>query len=265
MRWLADSSQILRVLSSLTVAQTGSRGWAAKPHTSPSMWPWTQHTGSIQQQGEGDSERPAVSKRITGNICISLFYFHQVIKLIDQVTCSLALTTFIWLSSGSESSTMNPTVWAAWSADRSADQSVAAQTGQHRDLRLNVKQQPIWQKLSYVWPEPAASSGRSCRSPGLLRSLFPAGCGRDPEWWLWWTGCPPAADLTATQRQTGSQTHVTALLILSQLDTWTSLWVYRPFRGSADSCSSFNKLNSNSSDSSSLRLVLTEVETTDHR
>lgn len=51
-----------------------------------------------------------------------------------------------------------------------------------------------------VTPEPAVSSVHSCRSPGSLHSLFPAGCDRDPVWWLWWMGCPPAADLS--QRET---------------------------------------------------------------
>lgn len=39
MRCWDESSQIRSVLSSLTVAQTGKRGWAAKPQTSPSMCP----------------------------------------------------------------------------------------------------------------------------------------------------------------------------------------------------------------------------------
>ena len=39
MRCWDESSQIRSVLSSLTVAQTGKRGWAAKPQTSPSICP----------------------------------------------------------------------------------------------------------------------------------------------------------------------------------------------------------------------------------
>lgn len=54
-----------------------------------------------------------------------------------------------------------------------------------------------------IRPEPAASSVHSCRSPGFLRSWFPAGCDRDPEWWLWWTGCPPAAVLSHRQMTLG--------------------------------------------------------------
>lgn len=47
MQWLGDRSQMRRVLSSLTVAHSGRWGWVAKPHTSPSIWPWipkTEHT-----------------------------------------------------------------------------------------------------------------------------------------------------------------------------------------------------------------------------
>lgn len=40
MQWLGDRSHMRRVLSSLTVAQRGRWGWEARPHTSPSMWPW---------------------------------------------------------------------------------------------------------------------------------------------------------------------------------------------------------------------------------
>lgn len=49
MRCWEDNSQMRRVLSSLTVAQMGRRGWAASPHTSPSMCPCGEETG--QQLG----------------------------------------------------------------------------------------------------------------------------------------------------------------------------------------------------------------------
>lgn len=39
MQWLGERSHILKVLSSLTVAQIGKWGWVAKPQTSPSIWP----------------------------------------------------------------------------------------------------------------------------------------------------------------------------------------------------------------------------------
>lgn len=49
MRCWEDNSQMRRVLSSLTVAQMGRRGWAASPHTSPSMCPCGEEMG--QQLG----------------------------------------------------------------------------------------------------------------------------------------------------------------------------------------------------------------------
>lgn len=44
-------------------------------------------------------------------------------------------------------------------------------------------------------PEPAASWCHFYRSLGLLRFWFQPGCGRDPERWPGWKGCPPAEDL----------------------------------------------------------------------
>lgn len=48
MQWLGERSHMRRVLSSLTVAQRGRWGWLARPHTSPSMWPWRDTHGVVQ-------------------------------------------------------------------------------------------------------------------------------------------------------------------------------------------------------------------------
>lgn len=71
MQWLGERSHMRRVLSSLTVAQSGRCGWVARPHTSPSMWPWG-HKWAISQFSasyKGNSHLPERTKQ-------NLFFSH---------------------------------------------------------------------------------------------------------------------------------------------------------------------------------------------
>lgn len=66
MRCWEESSQILSVLSSLTVAQIGKRGWAAKPQTSPSICPCSHR-----------KKKRVKAKKVYG----SVFQYHIFLKV----------------------------------------------------------------------------------------------------------------------------------------------------------------------------------------